>query len=144
MAQMSINAFMLIDTAIHHRKFRLHRVIQIPACPLRKLWQLRPRILQEVRRLAVCLQRRLIFVSFVDEELARSFLMAMHLEHQAPRLFAGFLGQRAEDSFGLRLLTRFCPPYDREDDHLCAGWANISSLRLFICSGVTSSICCAI
>src|SRR5882724_982565 len=120
------------------------RIIKLPTDPLRKLWQLRPRILQEMWRLAVRLQRRLILILLVDEELALALFVAVHLEHQAPRLLAGFLGQSAEDSFRLRFLPSLRFPNNCENDHLFAGCANISSLRFFICSGVTSSMCCAI
>src|SRR4051812_1899776 len=99
----------------------LYRLIQLTTHPIRHFRQLRPRVLQEMRRLAMELQRRLILILFVDEEVALSFFVAMHLEHQASGLFNGFGGQSAENSFGLRLLTRFCLPYDGEDDHLCAG-----------------------
>src|SRR5437868_774122 len=90
------------------------------------------------------IQRGIVFILFVDEELARSLFMAMHLEHQAPGFFAGFRGQGAEDSFRLRFLTLLRFPNHRESDHLCAGSANIASARRLISSGVTSSICCAI
>src|SRR4051812_44635667 len=89
-------------------------------------------------------QRRLILILFVDEELAFSLFMAMYLEHQAAGLFASLRGQSPEDSFRIRFLTWFRFPNHRENDHLCAGWANIASARRFISSGVTSSICCAI
>ena len=90
------------------------------------------------------LQRRLILVLFVDKELALALFVAVHLEHQASGLFAGFLGESAEDPFGLRFLPNFRFPNNCQNDHLFAGCANISSLRFFICSGVTSSMCCAI
>ena len=90
------------------------------------------------------LQRRFILVLFVDKELALALLVAVHLEHQTSGLFAGFLGQSAEDLFRLRSLASLRFPNNCENDHLFAGCANISSLRFFICSGVTSSMCCAI
>jgi len=90
------------------------------------------------------LQRSIVLILLVDEELALSVFMAMNLEHQTAGFFAGFDSQGAEDSFSLRLLTSFRFPDNREDDHLCAGCANIASPRFFISSGVTSSMCCAI
>src|SRR5690242_15494560 len=94
-------------------------------------------------RFTMELQGGIILILFVDEEFAFALAMAMHLEHEAAGLFASFESQGAEDSFRLRLLTSFRFPDNREDDHLCAGSANIASPRFFISSGVTSSMCCA-
>jgi len=89
-------------------------------------------------------QRGVVLILLIDKELAFALAMAVHLEYQAAWLFTRFQGQSAEDPFGLRLLPGFSFPNDREDDHLCAGSANIASPRFFISSGVTSSMCCAI
>src|SRR5947209_5674704 len=64
------------------------RLIQLPTHTLGHLRQFCPRILQKMRRLTVCLQCRLILILFVDEKLARTFLVFMYLEHQAPGLLA--------------------------------------------------------
>lgn len=57
------------------------------------LGQVLPRVLQEMRRIAMLFECCIIFVLFIDKEAARLSAMAMDLVGKASRLFAGFFGE---------------------------------------------------